>query len=177
MTEVNTSEKNKVIQKLLAEAGTMTGYVIVAYTDDYIIDKWSSDMEINEGKLLDLRVFSEEKEVRIFRTSLGREFHFSVLKDDEKTDKYDEVQILDIAEAQFNAETGKVDIETITAGTYKLSAELKDMKNPGIRIRFYFEKYPGSGRAYIKNWRCVGFEPVTVIHDILKEDLYTCPKN
>lgn len=168
MTEINNRKKYG-IQDLIDQTKDMNGYVIAAYTDAYVIDDWNPDMKINEKKLLDLRVFSEKKEVRLFRSSIGKGFHLSVLKDDENTEHYDQVQILDIAEAVMDEEAGKVKIDTISSGSYYMPASIDGMKNPGIRIRYYFGKYPGSERAYIKNWRCVGFESVEVITDILKE--------
>lgn len=158
------TEDEKKVELLKEQTRDLKGYMIAEYTDKYCIDDWPSSEKIDIDHLLDLRVFSEEKEVRVFRTYIGRQFSGPVVKDESgrnPEDIMDEVQLLDIADIK-ETESGKKQIHTVTAGIYEMpsSWNFKAEDNPGIRIRCYFDSYSGSKRAYIKDFRCVGFEKV-----------------
>ena len=59
------------------------GYAVMMFTDRFEVDGYPLSPECEqmlasgfEDKLLDMRVFNEEKEYRIFRGDAGRDFHF-----------------------------------------------------------------------------------------------------
>lgn len=143
----------------------INGYVVASLTDEYIVDTWpimrKNTLEGKEDKLLEVRVFDRQQEIKLFRTSTGNEKNFYVrhMIDDESNtkDTMDEVQILDIdtkkSEALFK-QTGEV--YTTGGGRYYLP--LKSMKNAKIRIRHYLERYEVTGQAYVCDWRLVDFE-------------------
>ncbi len=140
------------------------GYVVASLTDEYIVDTWPMTkytLAGKEPKILEVRVFDLQQEVKLFRTGIGTERTFLVrhrIDDDSNLmDFMDEVQFLDIdtkkSKALFES-TGKV--YTTGGGMYHLP--LKSMENAKIRIRHYIDKYEATGQARICDWRLVDFE-------------------
>ncbi len=147
------------LKELLEITENMKGFAVIAMTDCFTIDQWPCNFEnkYNENKLLELRVFNQDREVKLSRGDLGSRFHLRVRDDqsDTKTDYYDELQILDYIPLK-DTDSDYVRVQTISGGKYNLPGTVSG-RCPCIRIRKYFGKY-ASGRAYVKDWRCVGFE-------------------
>ena len=133
------------------------GKIIAALTEEYIVDNWPLSYDINEEKVLEIRVFSEIGECKLSRSDIGRSFNYRELFDEgesrDSRDHFDEVQILDIDDTKQKDESGKV---TATGGgKYKLP--LNNLMDAKIRIRYYLGN-KDNGCARIEDWRVVGFE-------------------
>ena len=132
------------------------GFFIAALTDEYIVD--STDhmsehaLDKKSGKLLEIRVFNEMAEYRLFRGDIGSDFYERILSDDDAGDTFDEVQYLDIDDS-VDLLGGMV--QSTGGGKYHLPFDKK--KNAGIRIRYYLDRYETTGQARIRDWRAVEF--------------------
>ena len=49
-------------------------FFIAQYTDKFVVGNWNNDCNVNEEKLLELRIFDKDKEWKLFRSDLGRGF-------------------------------------------------------------------------------------------------------
>ncbi len=132
------------------------GWMIAALTDKYIVDSWPMNREIDweseEVKVLEIRVFNADKELKLSRSDIGRDFTQRKLPNSDLTDEesYDEIQYLDIDEDKSKrCPDGMV----YTTGGGKYSLPLKKIKNSKLKIRYYLSKYQESGQAVIKDWR------------------------
>ena len=139
------------------------GYAVLMLTDRFLVDRYplSDDTErliesFFEQKLLDMRVFDQSVEYRIFRTDAGGDFRFRVLPD-EGEEYFDESQYLDIDEprSKESFEQGK-EVRATGGGSYHLPLEYyQDAK---VIVRNYIAYDENSGQAYIRDWRLAGFE-------------------
>jgi len=148
----------------MAEAKNIeSGYVVAALTDEYIVDLWPMEHDSLEGKesrLLEIRVFNEEKEVKLSRTDILKEFRMRIRDDntmDPKQDYYDEVQILDI-DTQKSAKHFESTHQVYTTGGGRYFLPLAGMESARVKIRYYLERYEESGQARICDFRLVTFK-------------------
>lgn len=147
------------------QAETMKGGVVFAMlTDEIVCESWPLPSEEKTGfrekekKLLDIRIFNEGKELRMFRGNIGREFLGRMREDDgesmDEAECFDEEQYLDIdtvqSEKLFSGE-GKV--KATGGGCYRLP--LSGYKEVKVKIRNYLGYYEETGQAYVKDWRLV----------------------
>lgn len=158
--------------KIEQEMEEKDGYAIIMFTDRFEVDKYplseerKKDLEQNFGqKLVDMRVFNEECECRIFRGDAGKKFHWRVRKDVKKNQSdgrsseqyFDDEQYLDIDEIKSKRsfkEEGKV--YATGGGAYRIPVKSYDeVKNAKLIIRNYLEYEEETGQAYIKDWRLV----------------------
>lgn len=138
--------------------------VFAMLTDKIIFDKWPTNKEeIDEDKLLDIRVFNEDKEAHMFRTSIDKDF-FGIRVADDTQEKYadhiEEWQFLDIDTDASKDLKGEV-IST-GGGNYTLPevngvSIINDSNKPALKIVKYI-KYTESGQAYVYDWRLAGIE-------------------
>lgn len=140
-------------------------FFIAQYTDKFTVGNWDIDSNIDEEKLLELRIFDKDKEWKLFRSDLGREFLWR--RRDEKDqdgskciegeDYFDELQLLDIdTKRSPKASTGVK--YTTAGGSYYLPVNLCNLDRAAVRVRHYFGVEEDSGQAFIKDYRLVGFE-------------------
>lgn len=137
------------------------GYVFAAFTDELIIGEWKQNMSFIDAKrdrLLELRIFNEEMEVKYYRTSISREFCERIIdrNNEDQTEFYEETQILDIdtlRSKELNQETG--DVLATGGGQYHLPVEMTE--NVSIVTRQYIRKNEHSGQAEVYDWRLVKF--------------------
>lgn len=112
------------------------GFYSCAMTDSYKIGTWP-DAQIDFGKVLELRIFNEECEYKWFRGSIGNDFTYRYLKDDDLTTERFEIPI---EEKQY--------ITNCSLGER-------------IRIKYYVPKLdstdPSTIHAHVEDWRLVGF--------------------
>lgn len=143
------------------------GYVVASLTDEYIVDNWPmmhASLEGKEAKWLEVRVFNAENEIKLFRTSIGKEDFYMREIANEKAkpeDAFDEVQILDIDTLRSKSLFESVgEVFTTGGGKYFLPLEntIANMENAKVRIRYYLDKYEKTGQARICDWRLVDFE-------------------
>ena len=146
------------------------GYVIALFTDEVYIDDWNEKKretvktKIKERKnsLLELRVFDEKREIKLFRSDIntGSKISVRVIDDNnsEYEDYYDEDQFLDIDTTNISDSDGMWNIRAIGGGNYYLPKSVGDIGELTLKVRHYISKYPHSGKAYVSDWRCMGFE-------------------
>ena len=138
------------------------GFVFAMLTDEILWERWplESDrrklFQEKEEKLLDIRVYNREREVRVSRSDIGRKFLGRNLNDGKESsewqDYFDEEQFLDIDDERSKelfAVEGKV--QATGGGRYPLP--LPDFRNAKVLIRNYVGYYEESGQAYVKDWR------------------------
>ena len=144
----------------IAKNEIKTGYIIAALTDEYIVDRWSLENADNvlkdkNGKILEVRVFNDVKECKISRYDISEVFNYRRICDiEEKCDRYDEWQFLDIDDSISKDEDGRV--TSTGGGKYKLPLDSKE--NARILIRYYLGRYELTGQARVEDWRVVEFK-------------------
>lgn len=134
-------------------------FFVAQYTDKFDIGIWNENIIKNTNKLLELRVFDNKKEWKLFRSDLGKDF-YSRYEDDtgkkEGVDYFDEVQLLDI---DTSKEYKKSELMKTTAGgEYNLPKDISELDRAAIRVRHYFGVDNESGQAFIRDYRLVDFE-------------------
>lgn len=159
-------EKIETMEQFWSCAGEIgKGFIFAMLTDEIIWESWPLEPDARkmfqekEEKLLDVRVYDSKREVRIFRSDIGRAFRGRSLNDEKETpdeqDYFDEEQYLDIddkASEKLFVSEGKV--QTTGGGKYHLP--LPGFRNAKIQIRNYLGYYEESGQAYVKDWRIMG---------------------
>lgn len=142
-------------------------HAILIYTDQLVVLKLSELKEAcadpekkPEEKLLDIRVFDEKRELRIYRDYIGHEFGDPIeLNDDETAGgeglseegyQYDDEQFLD--KKSYDKGSGR--IQATGGGYYRFPAS--ESGKTKVKIRNYV-RYDDNGQAYIYAWRVVGF--------------------
>lgn len=140
-------------------------FFIAQYTDKFVVGNWNNDCNVNEEKLLELRIFDKDKEWKLFRSDLGREFLWRCRSEKnqdgskciEGEDYFDEIQLLDI-DTQKPSKASPGVKYTTAGGSYYLPVNLSDLNRAAVRVRHYFGVEEDSGQAFIKDYRLVGFE-------------------
>ena len=142
------------------EAGAV--WVMATMTDEFLIDSWEEGPVIQKlieksGKVLEIRIFGENGEHRLFRSDIGQrdpDFYERTIWDKgskkDRRDSFDQDQYLDIDETKGH-KNGYV--QTTGGGKYYLP--LRNIHNAKIRIRYYLEKYGDTGQARVADWRIV----------------------
>ena len=134
---------------------TGSTFFVAQYTDKFDIDIWNENIIKNTKKLLELRVFNNSKEWKLFRSDLGKDFYCRYEDDNEKNegvDYFDEIQLLDIDT------TDSEQMHTTAGGRYNLPKDISDLNRAAIRVRHYFGVDNESGQAFIRDYRLVDFE-------------------
>lgn len=158
--------KNNDIEKVLNEinedfSGSIDSTFFVAqYTDKFDVGIWNKDIIKNVNKLLELRVFDKNKEWKLFRSDIGKDFSYRCQREDdnkeEGVDYFDEVQLLDIDTKRSSKDSRKMC--TMAGGKYNLPKDISDFDRAAIRVRHYFGVDNESGQAFIRDYRLVDFE-------------------
>lgn len=134
-------EKIGTMEMFWTQAETMwEGFLFAMLTDEVVFERWplapdrKEAFRKKEGKLLDIRIFNEQKELRMFRGDMGGTLRGRVREDKEraldKSEYFDEEQYLALPPAGFT-----------------------DAK---IKIRNYLAYYEETGQAYVRDWRLAG---------------------
>ena len=161
----------KSVNDCFEQCKDMTGYIFAAFTDKIRCDKWPLDEDLqkeytdDEPRLLEMRIFSEDTECKLFRGDIGRDFSFRKISETgnevnaEPEDFFDELQYLDI---DTKNEKMKLNGDTTTVfatggGRYDLPITGNSLDFAVLKARHYIGRYPETGKAYICDWRCVGF--------------------
>ena len=147
------------------------GYLYAAFTDKICILKWPLSIQEEEmleqsfQKMLECRIFNEQMEYRIIRSTIKREWKSRFIEDqtaEEDTEQYyTERQYLDIDSTRTKATEEGLQFTTTGGGRFILpitySKKPSDIK---IKIRNYIGYYEETGQAYVRDWRICGFETV-----------------
>lgn len=169
---------NELIQVLTA-AEQMVSYYAATLTDQFMLGIWGDpdsrtlyENDVQSWKLLELRIFNKDKEILARRADISEPFQIRSLNDRQSSetinsnngvpadelDYFDEIQLLDIDRKQSNRSDH---VKTTGGGIYRLPKAVYKMNNPGLIVRHYFGRYPQTGIAFIRDWRCVGFKDLT----------------
>ncbi len=146
----------------MARTNVPSGCFIAALTDELAvdtvteIDKWN--LGEKEEKVLEIRAFDQDKELKLFRSDIGREFAYRKVCDSEYAEdhRFTEVQILDIDEKAGRDENGFV--RATGGGRYHLP--LDNTKNACVEVCYYLDqdqKDKNSVHARVVDWRIVRF--------------------
>ena len=145
-------------------AEDMQGYFIAALTDELRVGVWpmaDADYELNEEKVIEIRVFNDQKEIKIFRTDIGKEFSKVRIIDDndlpEGMEFFSQDQYLDIDTNRSGNVPGYV--KTTGGGRYFLPIR-RYSDETKVTINYYVTKDRDSGLAKVTDWRVVGFKEV-----------------
>lgn len=150
------------------------GYLFAMFTDMVWVEKWP----LNDGKkeefrkkeplLLEVRVFSEDREDKLFRGDIGRDFRWRLIKDTARSDFFDEVQYLNLDKEQLKKlfkeskkvkENQKVN-ESVSDGRdaqQPLGKGGTSCMKAKVQLRNYIDYHKETGQAYVKDWRLVRF--------------------
>ena len=153
------------------EVVQIEGYVVAALTDKYIVDYWpdmrASSLDGKEDKLLEIRVFSEKEEWKLFRTDISKEFRMRYLSDEaavdangNKLDKMEASYYLDVDTDRSKGifeKDGKV--FTMAGGKYYLpvdNSSKNKMEDVKLKLVYYLDRYEATGQARVSDFRLVG---------------------
>lgn len=158
--------KNNHIEKVLNEinedfsGSTDSTFFVAHYTDKFDVGIWNKDIIKNVNKLLELRVFDKNKEWKLFRSDIGKDFSYRFQGEDdnkgEGVDYFDEIQLLDIDTKRSKKAPGVM--HTTAGGSYNLPKDIEYLDRAAIRVRHYFGVDSESGQAFIIDYRLVDFE-------------------
>ncbi|EHO48077.1 hypothetical protein HMPREF9099_03143 [Lachnospiraceae bacterium oral taxon 082 str. F0431] len=158
--------KNNDIEKVLNEINedfpdaTGSTFFVAQYTDKFDVGIWNKDIIKNVNKLLELRVFDKNKEWKLFRSDIGKDFSYRCQKEDntkeEGADYFDEVQLLDIDTSRSKKAPGVM--HTTAGGSYNLPKDIEYLDRAAIRVCQCFGVDSESGQAFIIDYRLVDFE-------------------
>jgi hypothetical protein len=161
-TKIEKNDKKTILDKIknvFSNCGDNT-FFVAQYTDKFDIGIWNKNVIENTNKLLELRVFDKDKEWKLFRSDIGKDFSYrSQGEEDNKgegLDYFDEVQLLDIDITKSSK--GKKMMCTTAGGKYNLPKDISDLDRAAIRVRHYFGVDNESGQAFIRDYRLVDFE-------------------
>lgn len=146
--------------------GSEKAYAVMLFTDTFEVVDYSEfgsmvDGKLNIEKLLDVRIFNEIEEYRLYRDYCGNDDYNYVhvsdeeMKKDKQTDVYDDEQYLDI-DLKRTTEKLQADGYVLATGGGKYKFPIAIYGDMKIKIRNYVS-YDENGQAYIKAWRLVGF--------------------
>ena len=135
-------------------------FFVAQYTDKFDLGIWNENIIENTNKLLELRIFNKNKEWKLFRSDIGKDFSYRLQGEDdnkeEGVDYFDEVQLLDI---DTSKEYKKSELMKTTAGgEYNLPKYISYLDRAAIIVRHYFGVDNESGQAFIQDYRLVDFD-------------------
>ncbi len=139
------------------------GFLFAMFTDHIDLKNWPVTVEEQtafddkKDKLLDVRIFDETKEIRMFRGDVGKkEFFYRVIDDEQqKREYFDEEQYLDIDDQRSEKEFEK-NRHVFATGGGRYPLPLSDYRNVKVCIRNYIAYYEETGQAYVRDWRLAG---------------------
>ena len=139
-------------------------HMLAAFTDEYKVvgnvALFVEELTKNEYKAIDIRLFNTEREYRLFRDGIGKEFVYKKLDDarlkSEGYDLFDENQFLDIDTIQ-SSKSEKGQLITTGGGKYDRPKTIGDINTAKVKIRYYLKQDEKSGQAKVVDWRVVEF--------------------
>lgn len=152
-------------QEIMIPVSLKGSAYMAVLTDQVLCGIWQGDLQFEcqegqanlEDKLLELRVFSEQEEFRVWRQYRGEEFRTRYINDSENRMPFmDEVHMLDqnstLTKDQGNGYTRFV---TTGGGVYYLPGGNSTCR---VKVRTYFsESEETNGIQIPKDWRIVAF--------------------
>ena len=159
--------ENRDFRSLCDECKDIKGNCIILTTDEYVIDYWDPDTQSKyagdiESKLIEVRIFNETCEYKLFRTHIGEQYAFrKVVEQDEAeggkySDYYDQKQFLDIDSNRSKKESSKIQSVYPTGSNRAYTLPITDFnEDAAVTIRYYIDRYEESGQARVFDWRVV----------------------
>ena len=143
------------------------GTIMISSADRFQIIRLSENLEDhvqNEDRILEIRVFNEQEERKLFRTNISSAFMERTIRDQNITDPdfdaanfehmhFDETQYLDI-DLTKGQDPKSMEVISTGGGKYALPCNPKNAK---VTIRYYLDQYSDSGQVKIRDWRIVEF--------------------
>ena len=139
------------IDDLLTNAPSPAEYLAV-YTNNVEVGFFTGNVE-KADNLLELRVFTRDREVRFFRDSVAAKFEERPLDDNRYSIYRDEEQYLDIAEHK-QMENGGIQYITTGGGSFTLPYS-KPMRK--VKLRRYLKANEATGLYEFVDWRILEF--------------------
>ena len=142
------------IKKLIQESGLESPWYFIM--DRYFVkvaNQETIQAEDITKELLDIRIFSPEGEIRLWRNNYIQDFKCRIVVDDSEMaiEQYlDEEQSLDIDANRSERLKGQY----ITTGGGRYTVPFKDVNPKKIKIRNYLDYYT-TGQVYIKDYRII----------------------
>ncbi len=164
------------MKEYISEYGTVSETEVLSIAEKYMKSNFSvyavhtnrfycgNEIDIDVKRLIELRIFSEQAELRISRMNIGADFYWRYIDDDafntalknvrneflSKLENriYDEKHFLDID----SKKSGGFNYTTTGGGSYSLPIEDAEK----IKIRNYLD-YDQNGIAVISDFRIIGF--------------------
>lgn len=121
--------------------------MLILTSDEIKLDCFEGEnIEIGD-RLLDIRIFDENKELRIWRDNIDEDYFYRVINDEEDSrDVMEEKHLLDIDTKKSH---NKV-VVTTGGGKYNAFTKFNNLKY--IHIKNYLNYYE-SGQVYVQDWR------------------------
>lgn len=148
----------KELETSVGELSQKYRYRLAIYTDKADFAESIEDIH----KLLELRIFDETGEIRIYRDVIESNFKLRewTAEKEKNSSFFDRTQYLDIDKtALFEDMTQK---KTTGGGIFHLPYDVKDKEMLIIRYYYQFDK---DGTAYKYDWRITGFSDKEVLKD------------
>jgi len=159
---MNVSEKKLSVSDFMQEAKSNieNGWFVAALTDELIIDDFSKidSWEIieKEKKVLEIRCFNKDKELKLFRSDIGKDFRHRIKDDKDLNEKtlnektFDEIQLIDIDLKKTEQLNKKGYVVSTGGGVYPLPIPIEKQAGASVRVRYYLDD-----KAGVNDWRIV----------------------
>ncbi len=144
------------VSDFLNKAIRMEGFITASLTDEFIVDTWpmaNYSLDDKEEKILEIRIFNVQKEEKLYRTDISKDFIYREICDDGR-DYFDEFQFFDIDTKRSSQMHGNM-VTTTGGGVFYLP--LPEKENAGLKVRYYLDRYEKTGHVKIADWRLVDF--------------------
>lgn len=141
-----------------AEFITLEAVVVACLTDEFIVGDWKdkrNEILEKQGRLLEVRVFNKDLEIKCFRSDIGKDFKERIRKDDGDINFFDQKQIIDIDTKRSNDFECNSTVISTGGGIFELPVD--DIENVSILIRHYYRRNEETGQAEVYDWRAVEF--------------------
>ena len=167
----NSGQLHSAIDSIIEELNT--GKYFAMYTDRFESGNVSKGCDLDPEYLLEARLFDDNRELLVTRGSIGEDFNWRYIADEEKYDDhgvihkyaddpsdeliwsaYASYQAIDMdpAESRMDPESGSMSILSTVKGRYSLPID----EEKRIKIVTYV-KYDSNGMAYVCDNRVCGF--------------------
>jgi len=149
------------ILKYIEDKNVKAEYVAAALTDEYILDYWpemkGSSLIGKEDKILEIRLFGKDAELRASRSDISECFTVRIIDDaDNPADSFLTEQFLDIDTDRSKSSFSDGGFVYATGGG-KYFLPFDDMNDCKLIVKNYFRKDQDTGKALVYDWRLVGF--------------------
>ncbi|MBQ9443439.1 MAG: hypothetical protein IJU43_03975 [Lachnospiraceae bacterium] len=137
-----------------AKSYDMTGFVIASLTDEYIVDTWpltKYSLDEKDDKILEIHVFNKDREERLIRTDISKDFKYRQAVDLDK-DFIDEYHLIDIDTKKIES-SSSANVLTTGGGEFNLPLNVKE--GARLKIRYYLDRYETTGHVKLADWRMV----------------------